>query len=48
MCFFFVIICVQRKDESSNWQQTVGPAYASARQQQDEHGVHNATEVGVK
>lgn len=39
--------CVQWKDESSNKQQTIGAAYASARQQQDEHGVYNAPEVGL-
>lgn len=44
--FVFVIICVQCKDESSSEQQTVGAASASARQQQDEHGVYNAPEVG--
>lgn len=35
--------CVQRKDESGG--QTVGDADASSRQQQDEHGVHDAPEV---
>lgn len=48
MCFFCVTTCVQWKDESSNRQQTIGAADASARHQQDEHGVYNAPEVGLK